>query len=365
MSSRLEYLDSSRGIAAIIVLLSHFIGAFSLPKEALFLQNSGFHFFWDGKAAVSYFFVLSGFVLSYTFFKNDKKFQSLNYLEFIIKRFLRIYPVFIFVLLLSWLASRFIFKWYELNNLPEATEWIKLFWSTQTSFLSVIKQSLLIIRLPQEPENRLINQDWTLTIELIISLLVPIFILIAKRNRFWLLFTGVILLRIHTDNWIIEFLFGILIASNLEKIKEVLIRQNIFVKVGLVILVTLLYSSQFIFVLPPILNDYCLKITVASILIFTLTFYSVQKILNNKILVFLGEISYSLYLCHFIIIMIVSPKIFYLLRFIDVQGQFSTRIIVFFITFCVTIILSYVIHVLIEKPFLLINKKISIRKYRY
>jgi peptidoglycan/LPS O-acetylase OafA/YrhL len=359
MSRRLEYLDSSRGIAAVIVLLSHFIGAFSLPDEVSFLQNTGFHFFWDGKAAVSYFFVLSGFVLSNAFFKNDIHFKSLNYFEFILRRFLRIYPVFIFVLLLSWLASRFIFKWYELNNLPEATEWIKLFWRTKGSFLSLVKESFLIVRIPQEPENRLINQDWTLTIELIISLLVPVFILIAKRNIFWLLITGLILLRIHADNWIIEFLFGILIASNIEKIREILIKQNKFIKLALLIFITLLYSSQFIITLPSILNDYFLKITMASLLIFILTFSSIQFFLNNKILVFLGDISYSLYLCHFILIMIISPKIFYLLRYMEIQGEFLTRIIVILTTITLTIILSYLIHVLIEKPFLLLNKKIS------
>lgn len=358
-SNRLEYLDSSRGIAAIMVLVSHYIGAFSLPNEILFLENSGFRFFWDGRVAVSYFFVLSGFVLSYTYFQNDNKFKSLNYFEFILKRVLRIYPVFIFVLLLSWLASNFIFKWYELNKLPEATDWIKLFWSTDTSFLSVLKQSILIIRLPQEPESRLINQDWTLTIELIISLLVPIFILIAKKNRFWLFFTALILLRIHTDNWIVEFLFGIVIASDLENIKEVIIKQHLALKAGLILLMVGLYSSRFIFTLPSILNDFSLKVIVAFLLIFILAFSSVQNFLNNKILVFFGEISYCLYLCHFVIIMIVSPKVFFVLSCMDIEGEFLVRFIDLLITFGVTVILSYMIHILIEKPFLLMNKKLS------
>ena len=63
-SPRMEFLDSIRGLAALVVLLSHsFI--FEWPKAVSQFINLPFvNLAFNGKEAVAMFFVLSGFVLS-------------------------------------------------------------------------------------------------------------------------------------------------------------------------------------------------------------------------------------------------------------------------------------------------------------
>ena len=61
----LKYLDSARGIAALMVFISHYTGYvynFQNPR------NIGIYcLLFNGNDAVSFFFVLSGFVLSYKY----------------------------------------------------------------------------------------------------------------------------------------------------------------------------------------------------------------------------------------------------------------------------------------------------------
>ena len=56
---RLEYLDSVRGIAALMVVFYHFIGWKWAEEPAFHLSSMIF----NGSDAVSFFFVLSGLVL--------------------------------------------------------------------------------------------------------------------------------------------------------------------------------------------------------------------------------------------------------------------------------------------------------------
>src|SRR5687767_11167726 len=79
--NKLEFLDGVRGVAAIIVVLHHFGIAFFpainfLDPEKIHLGNgqleltiakTPLNIFFNGGFAVSVFFVLSGFVLSYKF----------------------------------------------------------------------------------------------------------------------------------------------------------------------------------------------------------------------------------------------------------------------------------------------------------
>lgn len=77
MNEKIKYLDSIRGIACLVVVISHLtlifytqLHAFSydpnIPQSDIFefIYNSPFTFFYSGSSAVYCFFVLSGFVLA-------------------------------------------------------------------------------------------------------------------------------------------------------------------------------------------------------------------------------------------------------------------------------------------------------------
>ena len=68
MQRKMEHLEAARGLASIVVVFHHFFLAF-LPLEKTELENTPLYFLVNGEAAVNFFFVLSGFVLLHRFFR--------------------------------------------------------------------------------------------------------------------------------------------------------------------------------------------------------------------------------------------------------------------------------------------------------
>ena len=96
-----RFLDSVRGVSAVIVMLSHVVQIYILPHMA----NAGFFDgLWDILAsyAVMAFFVISGFVITISILenieRNDGHFKPLEFLE---SRLVRLYPPLLFALLLT------------------------------------------------------------------------------------------------------------------------------------------------------------------------------------------------------------------------------------------------------------------------
>jgi len=109
---RLEKLEALRGFAALYVVFFHI-----LPQKIyLFGINVGLLFRF-GPEAVIVFFVLSGFVIKYTYEKSkDKTFKY-----YFIPRFIRLYIPLLFIFLLGYLL-----KCYKEGSLA-SPEWLSLF----------------------------------------------------------------------------------------------------------------------------------------------------------------------------------------------------------------------------------------------
>ena len=83
---KLQKLEAIRGFSALYVVFFHM-----LPQEIIFLGiNVGFLFRF-GSEAVIMFFILSGFVIKYSWEKSSNK----SFKKYFLRRFLRIYiPLF-------------------------------------------------------------------------------------------------------------------------------------------------------------------------------------------------------------------------------------------------------------------------------
>ena len=102
-TTRLVYLDSLRGLAALSVVFGHYWGSYSSPEFIKAIDSTPLSFFYNGSGAVSLFFVLSGYVISKNYFKNPEKLEQINFIDYFIKRCFRILPLFIFCLLISFI----------------------------------------------------------------------------------------------------------------------------------------------------------------------------------------------------------------------------------------------------------------------
>ncbi|UVL42557.1 acyltransferase [Pseudomonas sp. B21-040] len=90
-------LTGIRFFAALMVFFSHYV----VPGSSGFLltaQNSGY-------AGVTFFFILSGFILAYNYFAKFEREPTSSVGSFYFARFSRVYPLYAFVLLYFWLTS--------------------------------------------------------------------------------------------------------------------------------------------------------------------------------------------------------------------------------------------------------------------
>lgn len=155
----LEALTGIRFLAALGVLLFHYGASFSeridAPRALTTLLR-------NGNMGVSFFFVLSGFILTYTY---EGRLQSRSdVFEYMFARFSRIYPVYLFALVLA---------------LPVLT-------APMSAFEAV--KVLLMVQAWTFPSdtspNAWIMQAWTLSTELFFYLVFPFALApIARLNR--------------------------------------------------------------------------------------------------------------------------------------------------------------------------------------
>ena len=302
-STRKIYLDSTRGIAAMMVLLAHTLKTFSPSLYSTFPLN----IMWDGDAAVLYFFILSGFVLNESLQKKDLKFMLI--VAFVRKRFLRIYPAFLVIFLFSVL----LFPFYA----HPTSSWLALYWQFTPDWKNILQQSILLKRIPNEPTLRILPHDWTLSIEILISLFIPLMTLIARKNSILLLVIIYFLIKffqIETFAW--EFGLGVVISQQKEKLQKFMTDFSIWMKIPLVILALLFLAFANISTQMTLhLDNFAIhskSIGLSILLILLLSSKKMQSLLENNFIHFHGKVSYSLYLIHFILIAIVFhffPKI--------------------------------------------------------
>jgi peptidoglycan/LPS O-acetylase OafA/YrhL len=101
-AKKLPYLTELRFFAALYVIFFHSAGLFtSLPSPAFLFLHHGY-------SAVSFFFVLSGFIIYYTYSSLNPADRSIV-INYRIARFARIYPAYITALVLSCVAGFYLY----------------------------------------------------------------------------------------------------------------------------------------------------------------------------------------------------------------------------------------------------------------
>lgn len=346
--SRLKYLDSTRGIASFMVVFSHLIGAIQWDFFNMDTFIKYCHPIYFGEGAVCYFFVLSGFVLTIPF--HSKKIDFIYCIKFCLARFFRIYPLFLFTLILSFLYVKF---FASAQNSILLTEWFKGVYAsiaTNTSWNTLFHNFNLF---RNTATSRYVPQDWTLSIELTISIFSVVFFALSIISPEIMLILGWFgVKQIGLSSFIFPFLLGAYLYSRKVELTRIITKFSILKYVLPVISFALFYNEL---ILSKELSTLIDKILISGtawgatgLLLVVLASPSLQKILSHKFLVFIGEISYSIYLIHFLIIF----------AFI---GYATTGLNLFLISasiLFITVAFSYYTYIGIERPFINLSKKL-------
>jgi peptidoglycan/LPS O-acetylase OafA/YrhL len=199
---RIAYLESIRGLAAVQVLLLHFLAAFapdlvfSLPAAAAvagYIHLSPLYFLYDGYSAVYIFFALSGYVLTRSFERNLAQPSSQ-----ILARVIRLgLPAFA-----ATLVAAAVMLMFGRANLPagqlSGSAWFASQWNAEVSIFAVIRDGIVNALLlgyrglpgvaflapwQQPVEQSFVAPLWTLSIEFYGSIVVLGLCWCARRSR--------------------------------------------------------------------------------------------------------------------------------------------------------------------------------------
>lgn len=299
---RIRSLDSLRGIAALIVVFHHM--RLMYPETPGWIRFSPLRILASGESAVLVFFILSGFVLFLTLNPKD------GYWPFTIKRVWRIYPPFVASILISAVL------WYAVD--PSATvanisDWARDFnWQLRPTF-SIIMGHLAMTDI--EDLHSLNNVMWSLVVELRISLIFPLIALAVRRDWRTACVTSIVfsgfcnyIEQKHSPGWTFDpfatgrylylFVIGATMAMNAD-----FIRQFIGALSGATRL-ALWCGALILFSIYPV-NLGGLPTSIGATLLVALCFADkkTDDALTAPVPLWLGRVSYSLFLIHIPILM--------------------------------------------------------------
>ncbi|MCQ6558985.1 acyltransferase family protein [Paenibacillus mendelii] len=341
----LNPLTSFRFLAALLVFIHHVeIGsAFQL-----------------GYVGVSFFFILSGFILTYTYSVKMRSFNNIEMKKFYSSRIAKIYPVHVFTF---FLAIPYYF-------------FIPLKHDTALYIIQAATNLLLIHSFIPFGNVSFNGVSWSLSDELFFYAMFPILVFIAlkyfKKIKtkvvvlcvVWL--TLVISFSLLPDKgsfvlWfayffpvtrLFEFMAGVLLGFIFLQSRTIVKRISPFLfsvfelcSVGLLVAVVIIAPAM-----SQNIRYGILFIPIWSILIYVFSFQrgAISTLLSNRILVYLGKVSFSFYMIHNLVL----SYIFFLWK-----PNINTYLLIL-ICFSVTILLSVLMYHFYEEPMRIKVKKL-------
>ncbi|WP_313269133.1 acyltransferase family protein [Epilithonimonas vandammei] len=327
-------LTSLRFFFAFFVFLSHLQG---IKTDNILFQWLTRNIFFEGYLGVSFFFILSGFVISYSNAKkiNSSKFTSFQFYK---ARMFRIYPLYILTTILGAVT---------VIHTPSLSTWLINIFAIQ-SFLPTINEHVM-----NAP-------SWSISNEFFFYLCFPLLYPLIEKNKkssIIIIISSCIILfstplffsevnqkfifYIHPLSRLLDFSLGILLFHLYQLIqKRALKRINFATWESLALLFFILTF------LPHHAIPRMFRFSVyywvpmsAIILVFALQRGHFSKLLQNRILVYLGEISFSFYLMHLIVINTLLPLL-------PINNPFTSLIIILI----AVVFFSIILFEYFEKP---------------
>ncbi len=335
-------IELFRGIAAWLVLTTHY-AHFLIP------ERSFLNFFWTG---VDFFFVISGFVFARTIYAGDLKIWP-----YFVRRIFRIYPLYFCSLLLYY------------GFTPSHPE----------KWMFFIKHLFFLHTTHSVEEAFFFNPAyWSLPVEMEFYLLVPILAIFAVRYQYFLmilllsflLFRLVIvsslldgfmpnlsaILNLHLPGILVEFLVGVFLFKLYTQFNTLKIAYLMLIMMtGLLVLSALgIYFSWYgddgisqFFWLKSYFNFFC-AVGYSLLLFPFLILIQPKQSFFNSFCLFIGNISYGVYLFHNLIPLIMKSL-----------GYELTGVTAYIVYSGLVVILALVFYYTVETPARIWGKKLA------
>ncbi len=311
---RLTELDGLRGLAALTVFFSHTVGLFP-GSDSFAAQRTPLHILWDGAAAVTFFFLLSGYVLVLPFVGNKRR--KIDAVGFIVKRFFRLYPAYwcalAFALLLRYITLQH-------NHLGMLSPWANGLWQFPVTMKLVITQFLMLV--PGIETHGIDPVIWSLVIEMKISLIFPAIIFLVQRTPriryalFILAGLAIICPLLRSFAVLPIFTAGAYMAKYSAPLRDWIAPKSNFVKALALFVALGFYGAPTFLRLGDQWNsgDFLTAAGAAILLLLSLHWRPLSCFTTSNSVHFLGSVSYSFYLIHLPILLAVASALYPLLH---------------------------------------------------
>jgi peptidoglycan/LPS O-acetylase OafA/YrhL len=376
-SLRFYELDSLRGLAALVVALSHFSLAVGTGPNNAFgrMNHFPFRILFAGHESVILFFTLSGFVLTLPYMRS----RDLRYLPYLLKRFCRIYLPYLAALMICVLcAMRF-------HDTVPGNDFFLGTWSKPVEFPLVLQHVLF---LGNYQWSQFSNSFWSLIYEMRVSLLFPFIAMAVLRlgNR-WSLVCAILLSSVanplamlcaplsqtHAEgggffaslfdprtfltlHYAAFFILGSMMAKNqvrlrswfagVSKLTGALLGVFAFVVFQLATKAGP-YSPGFLD--PTQLPDWVAFPAAGLFIVFSLGAEPFQKFLRNPLIHHLGKISYSFYLMHGVVLFVMIHTLYGKVAFLNLLPVYLAG----------TFIVSEIFYRFVEKPTMDLGRRLT------
>ena len=329
-AKRIHTLDGFRGIFALMIIIDH------AANDSFIFQN-----FIVQKADyfVDYFFVLSGFVISYNYLHKIKDFASFK--DFMVRRLIRLYPLLLYTTLLFF-GLMLIGKHWNTSNDPYPVLFLQLTDTLTLMNSNPIFGSSLGINYP----------SWSISSEMISYALFGCCLFMFRKNAAMVLslfLLGAGLFLLYTGRYMYMGDFGFvrgLFCFILGYLVH-LLSQKVNPRFGTLPELLFLFLLLLVFKYLPSDGAILLPFVFAlGIFIFVSGKGIITSFLETKPAQFLGKISYSVYLNHAIVVLILK-KLFFDLLGLD-QSKISINIAYLLISVASTLGYSYFTNRYIE-----------------
>ena len=298
-NERVSTLDGLRGYLAFFVFLFHACTNYSYITKGTWLTPDTNLYLFLGHGSVQLFFMITGFLFYSKLIKNESSlsyYKKIDWIKFYVARFYRLYPLYLFSITLIFIILFYLSKGV-LNETP---------WELFKHAFSWLIFGLFGLADINETNTHVINSGviWSLSYEWIFYLLMPTFAFFLKQeSRFnWIIFsliTFLILISMHSIYEGKAFLAGIIAAY--------LIQNEKFIKFAKSKMATFIISISLVGLIQHVTPNHTYAILSYLTIIFLLVVCGndIFGILLNPLSKALGDLSYSIYLLHGILLYVV------------------------------------------------------------
>ena len=362
MKEQLKFVQILRGFAAIAVVV-YFLDSITL----VYFRYSLFHFNY-GYLAINFFFALSGFIITYVHLKEIQHSRSVR--KFILKRFVRVYPLY-------WLVLLFTIG-LESPEFKEKPSLLSAINPTTTEGWIIIIKNIILYPLPDSQMP--LGIAWGLPYAIIFYILFALCIKLGwKATKY--IFTGWLLL-------ILLYSFHIF-SGSLLLIQTVLSPLNIQILTGCIAGYFFtkrrfrIKTSVFIYLIVSIAmltmafiywkgsdNRNLLFTTMVGITSSLIIFYTasldrdkLSKNLGSSLLVLIGAASYSIFLTHILFIPYICIALNKVLNVPVIPVLLKSILII--LVLLLTIVAGVITHLIIERQVLnFLRNKLRLKRQK-